>query len=143
VFDDGRRFALELLEDIEAVARETFKEKQQIIYLKTIIRAALKGATSSALDIAAEETEGDTSLVLGLLSIVTQIFAEASEQADLRISRYFPAKAWAGGINLEPGIYSFHVFYYGRSGREIASFRYEDMYIRENSLNLAEAICLK
>ncbi|MDR2258134.1 MAG: hypothetical protein LBE14_03175 [Treponema sp.] len=143
VFDDGQRFELELLEDIEAVARETFKEKQHIIYLKSVIRAVLKGATSSALGIAANETEGGTALALGILSLATQVFAEASDQADLRISRYFPAKAWAGGINLAPGKYSFQVFYYGRSGKEIASFRYEDMYVRENTLNLAEAICLR
>jgi hypothetical protein len=142
-FDDGRRFDLNLLEDIEAVARETFKERQNVIYLKTVIRAVLKGATSSALDVAADETGGETGMILGILSFATQVFAEASEQADLRISRYFPAKAWAGGINLVPGTYSFRVYYYGRSGKEIASFRYEDMDIRENTLNLAEAVCLK
>jgi hypothetical protein len=80
---------------------------------------------------------------LSVLSFATQVFAEASEKADLRISRYFPAKAWVGGINLAPGVYSFRVHYYSRSGKEIASFRYEDMYIREKALNLAEAICLK
>jgi hypothetical protein len=143
VFDDGRRFGLELLEDIEAVARETFKEKKNVIYMKTVIRAVLKGATSSALDIAASETGGETGLVLGVLSFASQIFAEVSEQADLRISRYFPAKAWVGGINLAPGVYSFRVHYYSRSGKEIASFRYENMHIRERVLNLAEAICLK
>jgi hypothetical protein len=143
VFDEGRRFELELLEDIGAVAGETFKEKQNIIYLKTTIRAILKGAASSALDVAAGETGGETGLVLGILSFATQIFAEASERADLRVSRYFPAKAWVGGINLAPGIYSFRVRYYSRSGKEIASFRYENMDIKENDLNLAEAVCLK
>jgi hypothetical protein len=123
IFDDGRRFELELLEDMEAVARETFKEKRNIIYLKTVIRAVLKGATSSALGIAADQTEGNTGLVLGILSLAAQIFAEASEQADLRVSRYFPAKAWAGGINLATGRYSFLVRYFGRSGRELVSFR--------------------
>jgi hypothetical protein len=143
VFDDGRNFDLEMLEDIEAVARETFKERKNIIYLKTVIRSVLKGAASSALNSAAGEAEGDTGLALGILSIIAQIFAEVSEHADLRISRYFPAKAWAGGINLAPGLYSFQVNYYSRSGKEIASFRYEDMDIREKTLNLVEAVCLK
>jgi hypothetical protein len=111
--------------------------------MKSVIRAVLKGATSSAFDAAAGETGGETGLVLGVLSLAAQVFAEASEQADLRISRYFPAKAWAGGINLVPGTYSFRVCYYSRSGKEIASFRYKDMDIRENVLNLAEAVCLK
>ncbi|MDR2102323.1 MAG: hypothetical protein LBP43_07105 [Treponema sp.] len=143
VFDDGRTFALELLEDIEAVAGETFKERKNVIYIKTIIRSAMKSATSAVLDAASEEAEGNMGIALGVLSILTQVYAEASEQADLRISRYFPAKAWVGGINLEPGIYSFRVNYYGHSGRPLVSLEYNDMTIREGALNLTEAVCLK
>jgi hypothetical protein len=143
ILDDGRRFNLELLEDMEAVARETFNVRKNVIYLKTVIRAVLKGATSSALEVAADETGGDTGLILSLLSFITQIFADVSEQADLRISRYFPGKAWVGGISLEPGIHSFNVNYYGNSGKTIASFRYENMDIGAEILNLAEAVCLK
>jgi hypothetical protein len=143
VLDSGGSFDLELLEDIEAAARETFKARQDVIYLKTTIRAMLKGVSSSVLDAAAGETEGEAALALGLLSFLTQIFAELSEQADLRISRYFPARAYVGGINLRPGQYSFRVTYYGRTGKELSSVRYENMQVRENVLNLAEAACLK
>jgi hypothetical protein len=143
IFDDGQRFDLELLEDIEAVARETFKTKRNIIYLKTVIRSTLKGTTSSALGVAAGEAEGETGLALAVLSLATQVFAEMSEQADLRISRYFPAKAWAGGINVSPGVYSFRINYYNHSGKTAASFRYEDVNIEEHTLNLMEAVCLK
>jgi hypothetical protein len=143
VFDNGRTIDLELLEDIAAVARETFKEQKNLIYLKSVIRAVLKGTSASVLDSASEEVGGDGGLALGILSIAAQVYAEASEQADLRISRYFPARAWVGGINLEPGIYSFQVNYYGQSGRPLVSMRYEDMNIRAGALNLAEAVCLK
>ena len=146
VFDNGRRFRLELLEDIEAVTRETFKARQNVLYLKSVLRAMVKGLGSSALDIAAQETGEDAaelSLILGLLSISAQIFAEASEQADLRISRYFPARAYVGGVNIEPGVYSFRINYYNKSGREIDSVRYDNMHIREGALNLAEAVSLK
>jgi hypothetical protein len=143
VFDNGEHFDLELLEDIEAVVRETFKTRQNIIYLKSIIRGVIKGIGSSALDSAARETEGSAALILDLLGIAMQIFAETSEQADLRISRYFPARAHVGGINLKPGRYSFEVKYYGGSGREIASVRYDNMRIGDRELNLAEAVCLK
>ncbi|MDR0582785.1 MAG: hypothetical protein LBG57_00320 [Treponema sp.] len=146
VFDKGQRFRLELLEDIEAVTRETFKARQNVIYLKSVLRAMVKGLGSLALDTAAKETEEDEaeiSLVLGLLSITAQIFAEASEQADLRISRYFPARAYVGGINIVPGIYSFRINYYNKSGREIDSVRYNNIHIKEGALNLAEAVCLK
>jgi hypothetical protein len=141
--DEGGRFSLELLEDIEAVARETYKEKEQVIYLKTIVRATIKGVTSSVLEAAAAEQEGGASLILGILSLGAQVYAEASEQADLRLSRYFPGKAYVGGINLAPGVYSFSVTYYDQSGNPLAVFRYEDVPVRENRLNLTEAVCLR
>jgi hypothetical protein len=142
-FDSGGGFNLELLENMEAVARETFKARQGLIYLKTTIRAMLKGISSTALGVAAGEAEGEAAAVLGLLGFLGQMFAEFSEQADLRVSRYFPARAYVGGVNLKPGLYSFRVTYYGRTGRELASERYENMRVRENALNLAEAVCLK
>ncbi|GHV53286.1 hypothetical protein AGMMS49579_11780 [Spirochaetia bacterium] len=145
VIDQGPAFELELLEDIEKVSRETFKAKQDVIYLKTMIRATMKGVTSSALDTAASsgDLDGTTSIILSLLSLGNKIFAEASEQADLRISRYFPGKAYIGGINLDPGTYSFTVNYRDASGRSLASFRQENIMIYKDRLNLLEAVCLK
>lgn len=143
VFDTGGRFDLELLEDIDAVARETFKTRRQVVYFKTVIRAMLKGVSSSVLDAAADDASGDAQLIFGLLSLSAQIFAEASEQADIRMSRYFPASAWVGGINVPPGVYSFQVHYVNRQGKELASLRYENIAVKENALNLVEAFCLK
>ncbi|MDR0997662.1 MAG: hypothetical protein LBL70_01225 [Treponema sp.] len=141
--DSGERFPLELLEDIEAVARETYKEKEKVIYLKTIIRATVKGATSSVLEAAAADQDNSAGLILSILSLGAQVYAEASEQADLRISRYFPGKAYVGGINLEPGLYSFSVTYYGQSDKPLGVFRYKDVPVMENRLNLTEAVCLR
>jgi hypothetical protein len=141
--DTGEQFSLELLEDIEAAARETFKERADLIYLKSVIRAVLKTASSSILDSASDEVGGGAGLALGILSIGAQIFAEASEQADLRISRYFPARAYAGGINLDPGVYSLTVNYYTAGGQLAASFDQKNIVIAENQLNLTEVVCLK
>ncbi|MDR1858655.1 MAG: hypothetical protein LBQ69_04220 [Treponema sp.] len=143
VFESGGSYELELLENMDAVTKATFSERQQLVYLKTIIRAMLKGAGSSALSIAAKGTGGDSGAIMELFSIGAQVFAEASEKADVRASRFFPARAYVGGINLEPGSYSFQVKYYNRSGGEIASVSHNDMIVRENALNLVEAVCLK
>jgi hypothetical protein len=141
--DNGERFELELLEDIEAVARETFKAKAGIIYFKSVLRAFLKGFASASLDRASDEVSGDAALLLGILSVGTQVLAEASERADLRISRYFPAKAYVGGINLDPGFYSLEVNYYAANGRVLASYQYDKVELRENRLNLTEVVCLR
>jgi len=143
VLDNGQQFRLELLEDMDAVAKETFKARQQLIYIKTILRAIVKTTSSSVMGAAAKETEGIGSLILGLSSLAAQVFAEASEQADLRVSRYFPAKAYVAGINLPPGRYSFSIKYYNRNGKEIALIRREGMNIRENALNLVQAVSLR
>ncbi|MDR0525756.1 MAG: hypothetical protein LBG90_07790 [Spirochaetaceae bacterium] len=144
VLNTGASFTLELLEDLEAVAQETFKQRLEVIYLKSIIRGSLKGFTSSALGAAAEKTDDiSAALVLGILSLGAQVLAETSEQADLRISRYFPGKVYIGGLTVDPGVYSVTVNYYAKNGALLASFTQEKMYIRENKLNLMETVCLK
>jgi hypothetical protein len=74
--------------------------------------------------------------------LAAKIAADASEGADIRMSRYMPDKAYIGGINLDPGTYTVTVIYY--SGiRTIASYEYRDVNIRINSLNLIESFCLQ
>jgi hypothetical protein len=147
VFDDGDNYGgsheLELLEDIDAVAKQTFLLRQQVIYLKTIIRATVKTASSSALNAAAKQQDGSDSLVLGLFSLAAQVYAEASEQADLRTTRFFPARAYVGGVNLQPGTYDFKINYYDRHGKTIMSVPYKDFIVKKDGLNLVEAVCLK
>jgi hypothetical protein len=144
VIDGGKeRFDLELLEDMGAVARETFKEKEGLIYMKSILRATVKGVSSSVLDEASDRAEGGTSLLLGVLSIGAQALAEATERADLRVSRYFPGKAHVGGITLDPGVYSVTVNYYAASGRLIEAYTHKAVTIRANTLNLTETVCLQ
>jgi hypothetical protein len=141
-FDSGESFDLELLEDIGAIAQETFKKKAHLSYLKAIIRGTIKGVASSVLGGVGDQVGGNAGLVMDLLSFGTQVFAEASEKADLRISRYFPAKAYVGGITLDPGTYSYTVTYY--SGNKVVdTLRQENVDIRARGVNLAEAVCLK
>jgi hypothetical protein len=144
VIDNGKeRFDLELLEDMAAVARETFKEKKGLIYTKSILRASVKGVSSVVLDAASDAAEGETGLLLAILSLGAQAMAEATERADLRIARYFPGKAHAGGIALDPGFYSVTVNYYAGNGGLIAAYTHEAVEIQANRLNLIEAVCLQ
>jgi hypothetical protein len=142
VMDSGERFTLELLEDISAVVRATFGRKKNLIYTKSVIRASVKGITAAAFS-AAAESSSDNAGLFSLLSLGTQVLAEAGERADLRVARYFPGKAYVGGINLNPGLYSFSVNFYGDDRRMLASRRHENMQIRANTLNLTEDVCLK
>jgi hypothetical protein len=143
VMGDGAVFPLEPLEDMGAVAAETFKRKAALIYLKTVIRSTAKTASSMALDTASNKASGDAALLLSVLSLGTQVFAEASEQADLRISRYFPAVASVGGITLAPGTYSYTVRFYDHSNRLLDEVPFENVEVKSGRTNLSEAICVK
>ena len=143
-FDTGETIDLEIIEKMDAVAAEAFKQNEAAIYLKTFLRATAKGAASAVLDEAARQADaGSASLILSALSIGSQLYADFSEQADLRISHYFPATAWVGGVTVEPGAYSFSVEYYGSSGRILHSERFEGFQAGAGSLNLAESVCLR
>jgi hypothetical protein len=143
VFDSGENFDLELLEDIGKVAEAAFTGKQGVIYLRTILRATVKGVSAAVLNAMSEGDDSQRGALFSVLSIGAQIFTEASEKADLRSTRYFPGKAYAGGVNLEPGIYSFAVVYYGKGGEIVAERHFENIDVKARELNLTEAVCLK
>jgi len=143
VLSDGRRLRLELIEDMAAVAAETFRQNAAFIYFKSVIRASAKTVAAVALGEQARKTDGEAGAIMLLASIGTQIFAEATEQADLRISRYFPGKALVAGIDLEPGIYDFVIDFYGYDGRLLHQQIYTSQEIRADRLNLVEALCIR
>jgi hypothetical protein len=144
VFDSGETLDLELIEDIGAIAKETFKQNEGIIHTKTIIRSVIKSAAAAVLDIGAREVDNaGISLVMGLLSLGSQAVAEVSEKPDLRISRYFPGRAHVGGVTLDPGVYSFYVYYYDSGDRLIHQERFENIQVYAGRLNLTEVVCLK
>ncbi len=144
LFDSGEQLDLEIIEKMDAVAAEAFKQNEAAIYLKTVLRAATKTAASVAFDEAARQVDDDSAfLLLSVLSLGTQLYADFSEQADLRISHYFPATAWVGGITVDPGVYSFSVVYYSSSGKILHRERFENIRADEGRLNLAESVCIR
>lgn len=141
---DGVSFELELIENMSAVARETFKQRSAVIYIKSILRAITKTASSQILEAGAESTSDNSgALLLGLLSLGTQVYAEASEQADLRMSRYFPAQALVGGITLDPGDYTVTVSWYDQADTLLQQRVFENITVTPGRLNLLEAVCIQ
>ena len=139
VLSSGERFPLELLEDIGAVARETFKATRSLTILRSTARAISRTTAAAAGAHAAQRAGGDG---VGLLvGVAGRVFSEAAEQADTRISRFFPAQALVGAINLPPGSYTVTVNFFGQSG--LVSSQSRQMEIRENALNLTRFVCLR
>ena len=61
---------------------------------------------------------------------------------DVRMGRFFPARAYSGGINLPPGNYSITVTYY-KGAAVMHKERHENEQIKENRLNLLQSNYLK
>ena len=136
----GHSFNLELLEDIGVVIEETFAARYSNILIKTYIRTLFKYAVA---DIAAMDAIKRHGELAGLMTALSARMAmDLSEGADTRMSRYLPDKAYIGGIDLDPGVYSVIINYY--SGDDlVAGAEYRDVTVNQNGLNLLESVNLR
>jgi len=132
--DDRQTTNLEKIEDIGSIAIETFHVKAPIIYLRSVIRSVAKGLVAEK---AKSEMQARTGAVEGfLLRVATDVAVDLSENADLRIARFFPGKALIGEIELEPGVYNIRVEYYNRYGALLNTDRFDEYRVEKNRLNL-------
>ena len=132
---------LEMIEDIEKIALETYKIKEPLIYLKTITRTVVK-----SLFAAKRKQEMEKSLNNPLLGFIartaTDVAVDATENADLRISRFFPAKALVGEIEVTPGMHRFAIEYYSKNGALLWVDDLGEKEVTQKGLNLFESYYL-
>ena len=140
---DGRivtRQKLEMLEDISAIAMDTFKQRQALIYFRSAARSIARSVSGAAAGAVAREQD---SLAAGLISLFFVAASEVAERADVRTSKFFPGKAWVTGVNLAPGEYAVEVAFLGAGGRELFVQEFSSVTVTEGNLNLVEALCLR
>ncbi len=137
---DGRRGPwLMQIESLENAADAAFEIQKPLTYLKTISRTVTKGIAAAQAQQAAKENWGETpGLFAGLL---VGAGLSATENADLRISRFFPARARIGEMDLSPGTHRIEFVYYG-SGGMLLHTDAVTVQIREDGLNLVESVYL-
>ena len=136
---NGETFNLELIEDMGAVVTETYNARFGSLFFKTYIRTMLKYAAVDVAALVATDQLGD---LAGMASAAAgKATADASESADIRMSRYFPDKAYIGGINLEPGNYEVTIDFY--AGSSMVAKEKRNVTVRPDRLNLIEAVNLK
>lgn len=135
----------ELLENIENIMFDTFQQKQAVIYLKNVLRAIAKTASSIIVAETLDNAENieNNQLIANIFRLVSTVYVEASEQADTRMARFFPAKVWVSYIDLPPDIYTITVSYYNQRGTIIQSITQENVLIKKDALNLREAVWLQ
>lgn len=138
IFVDGISYGyMDLIENVDNVAMETFKVKQPLIVGKTVIRAVSKAIISEVSEglIADEFGEG-----FGLLTgLAGSIYMQVTENSDLRASRYFPSKIRALEIMLEPGYHNLSFVYYNSNYSPIYQEDFLNQEITKTGLNLFES----
>jgi hypothetical protein len=138
---------LQLLEDMERIAEETFQLRLPTIVAKTVVRAVAKAvAADVGTDVASDALEdqlGAGGAILGLFGkILVNAAVDASENADLRISHFFPSRAFVGEIIIEPGVYDFTINYYSGNTLLFSDIR-EETEIYSRGINLVESFYLQ
>ncbi len=140
---------LELLESMENVATETFILHRSVIYAKAIARSISKAIGSTLGDAVGQKlSESDDSdlqaagLILQFFSLAGRITNQIIEHADMRISRYFPARASVCGITLEPGFYDIKIDYYDKAEKLSHSDVRQNFELKSENLNLIESVKL-
>ena len=142
VMIDGVKHAPVLLENIDNVASSTFELKKNLIYLKTIIRTVSKGLlTKQGKDKIDEQVNNE--LFASLLNLGADLAVAATEQADLRISHYFPKLAHIAEIHLPAGEHTLEVQYLNKYGNVVYSDNRGTIQITNDKLNLVESFCLQ
>ena len=115
IVDDKYKTELQLLENIGKVTTETYETRKPLIYLKTITRSVIKGLASQKGK--EKLTQKIHNPLLGFAArLATDVAVNLTENADLRISRFFPAKALIGEIELKSGFHYVKIEYYNKNG---------------------------
>lgn len=112
---------LDMLESMEQIALDTFQVREPLIFLKTVTRTIVKGIAAQKgkeqMRAAGAESGSLLGVAAGLIgSVATDVAVDASEQADLRVSRFFPAYAHVGEWTVNPGSRTVEIEYYGTDG---------------------------
>jgi hypothetical protein len=126
---------LELIEKMESISKEIFMIKQPFVIGKTIIRTVVKNILKEK---GKKEMKGENVFLNILMGAAADAAVDATENADLRISPYFPAYASVLDTELPPGEHTVSITYYSGG---VPVFRDDKgiVNISEKGINLVES----
>ncbi|HOP06051.1 MAG TPA: hypothetical protein PLF13_02035 [candidate division Zixibacteria bacterium] len=129
---------LNLIEDVNKVARETFDAKKSWVFIRTIARALAKGLAAHQL-----KEKADTGGLEGWLKkLAVDVATDLSENADLRSSQYLPGRIFVGDFVVPTGPHDLTIEFYSRTGHLMTTSTYQNYQVLEQGLNLVEAFNL-
>ncbi len=137
------RADLELMEAFDNVVRSVFELGYRRMVVKSVTRAIVKGVAGEAAKKVAKDQLGDDNIFSLLGGLALDIGINATENADLRAARYLPSKGYIADVYLLPGVYSWRVNYYDKSGKLL---KVDDLGRKEvgyDKLNFYQSYCIK
>jgi len=137
ISDAAKPIPLKKIEDIGNVAVQTYKIKEPVIYTKSIIRSVVKGVAAELAK--AEMQKKNPGLAGSLMSFATDVAVLASENADTRISRFFPNDVMCSEIPLAEGKYNVKVNYLDKNKTPIFSHDLGEVFVSKRGLNFVES----
>ncbi|MBF9014589.1 MULTISPECIES: hypothetical protein [unclassified Oceanispirochaeta] len=136
---------LPLIENMERISREIFLIKQPLVIGKSILRTVTKGIVKETGKTAVNDSMSDDAggMVLGILiGFAADVAVDATENADLRISQYFPAYAHSIDFALPPGEHDVSIEYYKDSTLIFRDQR-GSLNLQSGELNFVESYVLE
>ncbi len=126
---------LELMEDVGAIAKETFEARKSLIYLKSIARAVVKGLAAHKA-----KTKADTGGLGGWLKkAAIDVATDLSENADLRCVQYLPGMIYVRDLELDPGTHNLSVQFFDKTGILLYQKSIPGYKVLAGGLNLVQA----
>lgn len=131
------------IESIENISVATYKIKEPIIYLKAITRSILKAIANEAANKELDKKTGG-GIWGSLTRALTSKIMGTTENADLRITHYFPSLALIGLIELDEGNYNIKINYIDKYNDIIATQFFDNYKVNNfKSNHLIDSYCLK
>ncbi|MDD7201874.1 MAG: hypothetical protein SPF89_07370 [Sphaerochaetaceae bacterium] len=114
---------MEILESLSRIAINTYLLKKSGIYAKAVLRATGKLVATDVVDVAghvaAASSSDDTGgawLLADFATLAANLAGNLSERADVRMSHFFPGRAYIGSVDLSEGSHEIILTYMGENG---------------------------
>jgi hypothetical protein len=128
---------LDLIEEMDVIANEVYSAKLPIIRGRAIVRSLAKKGGLQALENRIEKENKTAGFIANVLSMIYQ---ESSEKADLRGWQTMPGQAWMKAIWLPPGDHEIIIEYLDAEGNILAKAIKDARIESSNKLSLIETL---
>ena len=126
----GKQVSTELMEDVDAIARQSLDARMAAITARSLARAVAKYSANKTAQQRALNRNNENDALVGMLgALAVQVAAVATERADTRSWLTLPANIQLARLPLPPGSYTAKVELLGVSGQIVASSEYPQVVV--------------